>query len=45
MFIAGCMFIGLGAGLLLDNAGAGVLIGLGAGLLLEALWQRRKPQG
>lgn len=32
----GCLFIGLGIGLLYGNAGGGVLIGLGAGFIVMA---------
>ena len=32
-----CMFIGLGAGMLLGSSGAGVIIGMGVGFLLGSL--------
>lgn len=37
----GCLFLGLGLGMVFDKTGAGVLIGLGAGLLLEYFWGHR----
>ena len=42
MIVAGCLFLGLGIGMVFDKTGAGVLIGLGAGLLLEHLWGQRR---
>lgn len=38
MFLAACMFLGTGLGMLFDNVRAGAIIGLGAGFLLEALF-------
>ncbi|SHG57781.1 hypothetical protein [Ornithinibacillus halophilus] len=34
----GCMFLGLGIGMIFGNAGAGVLIGMGVGFLAMALF-------
>ena len=34
LFIPGCMFIGLGVGIIIKNAGAGVLLGLGVGFII-----------
>jgi len=36
LFVA-CMFLGLGIGMLFDQAGAGIIIGMGIGFVLEAL--------
>lgn len=36
VFLA-CMFIGLGIGMIFDQAGAGIIIGMGVGFLLEGL--------
>ncbi len=36
VFLA-CMFIGLGIGMLFDQAGAGIIIGMGVGFLVEGL--------
>ncbi len=36
----GCMFIGIGLGMLYGNTGAGALIGMGVGFILEALIRR-----
>jgi hypothetical protein len=36
VFLA-CLFIGLGVGIALDEAGVGVLIGLGVGFLVSAI--------
>ncbi len=36
IFLA-CMFIGLGIGMLFDQAGAGIIIGMGIGFLVEGL--------
>ncbi|MGE7625369.1 hypothetical protein ACQKMD_20920 [Viridibacillus sp. NPDC096237] len=38
--IYGCVIIGAGIGLILDNAFPGVLIGLGAGFLLQYLFRK-----
>lgn len=37
MLIAGCLFVGLGIGMWLGDAGPGVLIGLGAGFVIQYL--------
>jgi len=34
LFVPGCMFIGLGVGVIIKNAGAGVLLGLGVGFII-----------
>ncbi len=36
IFLA-CMFLGLGIGMLFDQAGAGIIIGMGIGFLVEGL--------
>lgn len=42
MLFVGCLMLGIGIGLLFDQAGAGTLIGLGAGFILEGLLGRMK---
>jgi len=41
----GLMFLGMGIGLLVGRADAGLMIGLGAGFLAMALWRRRSGPG
>lgn len=43
MLIAGCLFIGVGIGMWLGDAGPGALIGLGAGLVLQFLFSEDGP--
>ncbi|HLR14996.1 MAG TPA: hypothetical protein VK144_04175 [Bacillota bacterium] len=38
----GCIMLGLGIGMIFDNAGAGVIIGIGIGFLAMAILSRRK---
>ena len=38
----GCIMLGLGIGMMFDNAGAGVIIGIGIGFLAMAILSRRK---
>ncbi len=42
MLFVGCLILGIGIGLLFDEAGAGTLIGLGVGFILEGLLGRMK---
>ncbi|MFI8492755.1 hypothetical protein ACIGC1_07570 [Peribacillus butanolivorans] len=42
IIIYGCVIIGAGAGLTLDNAFPGVLIGLGAGYLLKTFFRKEE---
>ncbi|MBK3493803.1 hypothetical protein JFL43_02800 [Viridibacillus sp. YIM B01967] len=42
MIIYGCVIIGAGIGLMLDNAFPGVLIGLGAGYLLQYFFRKEE---
>ena len=39
------MFIGMGAGMALGDAGAGTMLGLGAGFLAMALWRLKPRRG
>jgi len=39
LFIPGCMFVGLGIGMLFKNAGAGVLLGLGVGFIIWGIFR------
>lgn len=45
----GCLFLGIGFGLLLDQPGPGTLIGMGAGFIVgaivEAMGRSRKRDG
>jgi hypothetical protein len=38
----GCMMVGIGVGVLVNQAGAGTLIGLGVGFLAMALLRNKK---
>ncbi|ETT86724.1 hypothetical protein MKZ08_09780 [Viridibacillus sp. FSL R5-0477] len=42
IIIYGCVIIGAGVGLTLDNAFPGVLIGLGTGYLLKTLFRKEE---
>ncbi|WP_176538655.1 hypothetical protein [Bacillus cereus] len=42
IIIYGCVIIGAGVGLTLDNAFPGVLIGLGAGYLIKSFFGKEK---
>ena len=39
MFI-GCMFLGIGIGLMCGSAGIGVMIGMGVGFIIESLLKK-----
>lgn len=43
VIVGGCMFIGIGIGMLLGDVAPGALIGLGAGLILNYIWGEGKP--
>jgi hypothetical protein len=45
MIFVGCLFLGIGIGLVFDNAGAGTLIGVGVGFLLEGLLSSERFRG
>ncbi|MFD2629916.1 hypothetical protein [Oceanobacillus kapialis] len=38
----GCMFLGIGIGMLFDRIAAGTLIGMGTGFVMVALFNRSK---
>lgn len=38
----GCMMVGLGLGVVFNNAGAGVLIGMGVGFLVMSVMRAQK---
>lgn len=38
----GCMFIGMGIGMIFDQAGVGMIIGMGAGYLAEGIIEGMK---
>lgn len=47
MLVTGALMLGLGIGMLFDDAGAGVLIGLGVGFVAEAInkhWLQRRDK-
>jgi hypothetical protein len=39
--LAGCLFLGIGIGLIFNQVGAGTLIGIGFGLVAMAIIKRR----
>lgn len=41
MLVVGCLLVGIGIGMVFDNAGAGVMVGLGVGFILETLVSRK----
>lgn len=43
MIIVGCLLVGIGVGMFLDEAGIGTLIGLGVGFLFTGLFGEREP--
>ena len=40
----GCMFVGMGIGMLYDQPGVGTLLGMGAGYIAEAIIESTKKQ-
>ena len=45
MIFDGCMFLGLGVGILLRRAWIGLFIGMGVGFIVKGLlWARQKEQ-
>jgi len=38
----GCMFLGIGIGMLVDSVGAGTLIGMGTGFLAMAILGKKR---
>ena len=43
MLFVGCLLLGLGLGLLLDEVAAGTLIGLGIGFIVAGVLNRLEP--
>ncbi len=41
-YFIGCMFIGMGIGMIFDNAGAGTIIGMGVGFIVESIFGDKK---
>ena len=38
----GCMFLGIGIGMYIGEAGVGTMVGMGIGFIVESLYSRKK---